>query len=86
MMNNCPACGKTRKVIISMKDSIYECKSCGCLYGNPILGQSYKYVKSSMTATWTEEKPFDLLCLGSQGVVRRHGWYDPKSKRITQVG
>jgi hypothetical protein len=29
---------------------------------------------------------YDLTCLGSTGLTRRHGWYNPVTKLITQVG
>ena len=58
-------------------------------------GESYSYVKPYMTGGlgWDEIKaaderavPYDLMVLGSDGRTRRHGWYDPQTKRITQVG
>jgi len=83
----CPAC--SAKVAYPVKGQIYRCASCEALYGTCYLGESYEYV----LPYWVETEPaadairyFDITTLGSQGVGRRHGWYDPASKRIVQVG
>ncbi|MBW1992119.1 MAG: hypothetical protein JRI59_08400, partial [Deltaproteobacteria bacterium] len=54
------------------------------------LGESYQYVLPWFAK---EEVPverlryFDFTCLASgDRVVRRHGWYDPETRLIHQVG
>jgi hypothetical protein len=83
-MKICPACGEIEKKIISIQDHIYICRACECLYGTPILEASFLYVQPNFTPVWKEKKPFDLRCLGEKSVVRRHGWYDPYSKKIIE--
>lgn len=51
------------------------------------LGESYEIVLPQ----WDSEKspveiPYDLVVLGSNGIERRHGWFNPATKRITQTG
>lgn len=70
--------------------TLYLCPRCDALYGTCYLGVSYALV----SPYWHQgpEQPattryFDLTTLGSNGdVQRRHGWYDPATKRITQTG
>jgi len=87
-IQNCPACGNTRKKEVSIEDIVYECTRCGCIYGKLTLGQSYKYVSGLAKGKINKAniKPFDLICLSSKGIIRRHGWYDPNTKKVVQVG
>ncbi len=84
----CPACNS--KSLTEIKTaSVYTCDDCGAIFGQVYLGDSYGYVKPMMTG---EDVPadktryFDFTCIGSNGVTRRHGWYDPSTKKIVQVG
>ena len=87
-MKQCPAC--SRKNGLKQKEAgIYECPKCGCIFGQCYLGESYKYV----LPYWTEDRvpderirPYDFLCLGSEGITRRHGFYDTQTRRIVQSG
>ena len=85
---HCPACGgrKRRKTEIP---GVYECmrKKCKAIFGKCSLGESYKLVLPYFTTEEpTETRYFDLYCLSSKGVIRRHGWYDPVTKKIVQLG
>ena len=85
----CAACnGGCRKS--SVHPSVYECTRCGGLNSDCIyLGESYGIVKPFFTTDPTADeraKYFDFTCLGSNGVVRRHGWFDPTTGLLTQVG
>lgn len=85
---SCPACSHTKGFTVKMA-SVYECGACHALYGHCYLGDSYGYVlpffaEASVPAE--RQRYFDFETLGSQGVGRRHGWFDPMTRRITQVG
>jgi ribosomal protein L37AE/L43A len=83
----CPACSHT--LAFHVEGRIYRCAHCEAIYGDCYLGDSYKYVLPLWTS---QEVPserlryYDFTCLGSQGVSRRHGWYDTESKCVVQVG
>jgi hypothetical protein len=88
----CPACNGKRlkefKAHASIRVSIQECRRCGCIFGSCYLGDSYAIVKPWLTAQTDDMEvvPFDFTCVGSQGVTRRHGWFDKKSGYMVQVG
>ncbi len=84
----CPAC--SHKKGHEVKPFVYTCGACDAIFSDHIyLGDSYSFVLPQ----WAEgEVPaertryFDFTCLGSQGVTRRHGWYDTATRKIVQVG
>lgn len=83
----CPACGGKRHETI--KTQVYRCRRCGAIHGTCYLGESYELV----LPFWATEEPpaerichFDLTCLGSEGITRRHGWYDTETRRVVQTG
>ena len=90
---SCPACSHTKGFTVQMC-RVYECGACHALYGNMYLGDSYTLVGPFAAGaevfadpTYLErQRYFDFTCLGSKGVTRRHGWFDPRTKAITQVG
>ena len=87
---NCPNCNK----IINQKrdrvnlSTIYKCSHCKAIFGDCYLGDSYNYVlpRFSTDNNPEEQLYFDFTCLGSEGVTRRHGWYNPVDNKLTQVG
>jgi len=95
----CPACGDKRApkhsafVPERLTDSARECRACGCVFtteGRALYkGDSYAIVGATMTScpeATARQVAYDLTVLGSDGVTRRHGFFDPRTKRITQVG
>lgn len=62
---------------------------CEVICGSCYLGDSYTLVVPYMV---TVEPPaermryYDLECLGSQGITRRHGRYDTETRLIVQAG
>jgi len=82
----CLLCGKKAKEI--KVHGVYECPKCRSIFGNCYLGDSYLLVKPFLEAPTegVEERYFDLTCLGSEGITRRHGWFNPQTKNITQIG
>jgi hypothetical protein len=89
-MPACPACSCTRGHRLVKFPRVFSCYSCEGVVGDAgYLGDSYGLVSPH----WADrEVPaaltryFDLVALGSTGEVRRHGWFDPRSRRVTQVG
>lgn len=84
----CPACSSSNK-----KDAgrigVYICEDCNAVYGQCYLGESYQWALPRFHPdpnTVKEPRYYDLMCLGSEGIRRRHGWVDPISKLIIQVG
>lgn len=88
--NFCPACSSWERHPRSQADDmrVFVCRACGCMYGNCQNGASFTLVKSA----WSKRKsrgtevPFDLMDTDHGVRYRRHGWYDPKTGLITQVG
>lgn len=88
----CPACCVDNETAPHEETEIHEvfrCRRCGAIHGTCYLGESYELVRPF----WAEHEVgpeliryYDLTCLGSKGIERRHGWYDPKTRRIVQVG
>ena len=84
----CPACNGKR----SRETAVFgvsQCKRCEAIYGQCYRGDSYTLVSPYMASepVATERLRFyDLTILGSDGVRRSHGWYDPSTKLVHQVG
>lgn len=86
---DCPACSAPAHRPYPGQIGVYVCASCGCVHGNTYLGDSYSIVKpafETLPDSMVEAKPFDLMCLGSKGIERRHGFFNPATRLITQVG
>ena len=87
----CPGCNHTKG---NKKDScgVYTCEGCSGIFAHNIyVGDSYTYVlpyfdPNAATIPPEQWRYYDLTCLGSEGVVRRHGWYFPPTKKVCQVG
>ena len=84
----CPCCdGKRRKA--TDYAGVFECSRCGAIYGECWKGDSYALVLPRMTARPVPPERcryYDLTVLGSDGVTRRHGWFDTETRLIVQVG
>lgn len=87
----CGACGGS--VEGSDRNGVGHCADCGGLNTTRLidLDLSFAYVSSEMLpeerAPLTSSTYYDLMTLKSDGTPRRrHGWYDPATKGITQVG
>lgn len=95
---NCPCCGKPRSkrdqpLVFNGKTyfGVSECAGCKAIYTTtPIyLGESYTLVKPFFIKPEFEPEQglyYDFETLGSDGLGRRHGWFDPKTRLIIQVG
>lgn len=91
----CPCCGtpESHSKPHAKYAAVRECKGCGGIYtaaGSRLyLGESYALVMPHFTndpAADERARYFDFETLGSNGLGRRHGWFDPETKLITQVG
>jgi len=86
---NCPGCDGNGREEAGLPAGDYRCESCGGLFGQCDLGDSYWLVKPFMTSENVPEdrvRYFDFDCVGNTGLTRRHGWFDTKTGLITQVG
>lgn len=87
--SGCPAC--SHKLGTRMGPQLMRCAACGAIFGTLYKGDSYAIVKP-----WFHQAPdtvpqdrvryFDFTILGSDGIGRRHGWYDTLTGLIIQVG
>ena len=92
----CPACmsdGETGEHTASTTHAtIYRCRQCGAIHGEAYLGSSFAVVKNEWelvdvaNSIVGEEVYYDLTCIGSDGLTRRHGWFNPTTGRVTQTG
>lgn len=84
----CPACnGKRRNA--TAYPGVFTCRRCGALYGDCYRGDSYALVLPVMAPEPVPPERcryYDFTVLGSDGVTRRHGWFDVKTRRIVQIG
>jgi ribosomal protein L37AE/L43A len=84
----CALCGKQAYRNASVA-GVYVCESCGAIWGRCYLGESYKLVANRMVTTDPPRETwryYDLTCLGSDGITRRHGWFEAGTGNIIQVG
>lgn len=68
---------------------VHECPHCKAVFGTCYLGESYGIVLSYMTSAnvpMDQTRYYDFETLGSDGIGRRHGWFDPATRLIVQVG
>jgi len=85
----CPQCSSNSVKPAPEKTTLYVCNACNAIFGECYLGDSYAivlpfFVEKNVPAEQT--RYFDFMCLGSEGLMRRHGWYDPQSRRLVQSG
>lgn len=96
---SCPACGDKRSprksavVPEALADQVRECRRCEAIFtiesATIYLGDSYGIVLPYLTGdpeAQGRQRYYDLMTLGSAGLKRRHGWFDPETRQITQVG
>ena len=90
----CKCCGREfetneyYKVNGSRVIGIYECPHCQAVQGECYAGESYGIVKPQWhqgDSQPEDERYYDIVAIGSK-IERRHGWFNTKSRMITQVG
>jgi len=84
----CPACSAKRGTETAVS-GVYACARCGAIFGTCYKGDSYRLVlpRFAKEPVAPEQlRYFDLTLLGSDGVTRNHGWYDPATKLVHQIG
>ena len=88
----CPACShKLGYVAAEGRGQLHTCAKCGAIFGSLYLGDSYGVVKpyfhfNAEAVPQDRIRYFDFTTLGSEGLGRRHGWYDTLTGLIIQVG
>lgn len=86
----CPGCSGKLKPEPKLPGSTYTCQRCRGLISTSIyLGDSYGLVRPFFDApdvAAAQTRYFDFICVGSEGVTRRHGWYNPATRLTTQLG
>ena len=85
----CRACSNSRGNRETSTLGVYTCAKCGAIFGSCYLGDSYSLVLPYFTpdpVSPERQRYFDFSTLGSTGLGRRHGWFDPETRLITQVG
>lgn len=86
----CPAC--SHAIVHEHKTHwrVHQCSACTAIFGDLYLGDSYNFVLPRFTddpAADSRARYFDFTTLGGDNTrSRRHGWYDPTTKLITQIG
>ena len=98
MARTCPACSCPKIQPDSagiipehLRRAVVVCARCDGIYTRRriYLGESYEIVRPLFAPAGTDEsrvRYFDLDTLGFNGADRRHGWFDPVSRGITQIG
>ena len=83
---HCPTCG--RRGLKAVGDAVRTCPKCGAIFGQCSLDESYVYVRPRyiLRTSPAEWRYFDFLIVEGDEVYRRHGWYDPATRCITQIG
>lgn len=89
--DECPGCSgkKYRRVLGVSSGRIHRCERCGAIVADSIyLGESYEAVLPwfSEAKGEVEARYFDFVCIGSEGISRRHGWFNIADRRIVQIG
>lgn len=87
-MDKCGGCLSNRGHRVLGFTRVYVCDDCNGTVGTCYVGESHELVKPWFAKT---EVPagltayFDFITIGVK-VARRHGFYDPRNRTMTQVG
>lgn len=89
MPERCPGCDNPTGWKLTSQTQVFVCSHCEGLVGTCYQGDSFALVRpvfSRTTCPPAVQRYFDLTVLGSDGVSRRHGWYNPQTRTVEQVG
>lgn len=83
----CRACSGTLRVSREGV-GLLECRRCRGLHGTLYRGEATALVGLGLPMLDESDnvRYFDLDVLGSDGIRRLHGWYDPVRRRVVQYG
>jgi DNA-directed RNA polymerase subunit RPC12/RpoP len=84
----CPSCN-SKRFAKTATSGVYQCVKCEAIFGTCTKGDSYNIVLPYFAKTEPSAESlryYDLTVLGSDGITRRHGWFNPQTKLISQVG
>lgn len=86
MVEKCTACSGTLKA----EGRVKRCRKCGGLHIDHIyMGDVYAHVKLGTLVDppdGADLRYFDITYVGSDGLHRAHGWYDPQTLLVAQYG
>lgn len=91
----CPACRHALSMDAVARPfqkvaGVFECDQCAAIFGKVLPGAGVYLVHEKWLADAnedTETRYFDLTTVSDGEVVsRRHGWYNPATRRIVQTG
>ena len=89
-MPPCPGCSNNTGHSVSINgrfsNTLRECAGCGALLGRCYRGDSPVLMTFSPEHNPEKTRHFDLDLLGSGGVRRVHGFYNPADMMVTQFG
>jgi len=86
----CPGCSEPVSTGTKLGAGVVECAGCGGVISTYAiwLGDTYKYVSNDWDpkGSFDGARYYDFSYLGSKGLGRRHGWFNPATKGIVQTG
>jgi hypothetical protein len=87
----CPCCSSTNidlNATVNGISMMSVCGACNAVFGQCYLGDSYKIAKAGLVneTPGAATRYFDLTCVGSAGITRRHGWLETRTGRVVQIG
>lgn len=86
---SCPACSGRLFLTTEIGIEVLNCASCGALVADHLyVGQSHTLVSPQWDGAGEacDARYFDITALGQNGVVRRHGWFNPGTRKVVQTG
>jgi len=93
LYDDCPSCGQTQKEQFDVdeikgKTFIYNCQSCGAIFGECNLKYSLKIITDDLAMN--EFKPnqvkyFEFACCTGGRIKIRNGFFDPISKKRVEI-
>jgi hypothetical protein len=89
MKQNCPGCAQDVEGIQTKVAGVVFCPICEAVFGTCYRGESYLFVLPYMDnadASMDNARYYDFTTIGSEGLERRHGWYNPANRLVLQFG
>ena len=89
MKQNCPGCSEDVEGIQTKVAGVVLCPICEAVFGTCYLGESYQFVRPLMEEaddSMENSRYYDFTIIGPEGFERRHGWFNPDTRLVVQVG
>ncbi len=81
----CPGCGG-RPGKATAVPSVRHCQGCGGIFGSCTAAEGLQLVRSEWAQGEAAQRAVSFDLTITDGGGRRHGWFDPVTRRITQTG